>query len=89
MKQLAAPALVYGLIANIVVGMADAAIYGDGQFSKVSNGHYFLNQHGHYVEVSPAHFRFAHIQGATIIPSFLALAIIAGFIEQRRRKRKP
>jgi len=85
---MAARAATYALVGNIIVGMIDAGIYGDAEFSKVVNGHYFLNQHGHYVEVSSTHYRFARIHDPTIIPSFLALGIIAGLIEKRKRKRR-
>jgi hypothetical protein len=76
------------LLLNIVSGMLDAAVYGDGDFARVEDGHYYLNRHGKSVEVSRAHYDLSRIQSATIIPSFVLLAVVGLWANRVRRKNK-
>ena len=80
--------VIVALLLNIATGWADSFIYGDGQFAKSEKGHYYLNRHGEYVEVTRTHFQLSRIQGTTIMPSFLALGLMGLWANRRRTNNK-
>jgi hypothetical protein len=64
------------LLVNIVAAFGLGLVYGTSEFGKAVGGHYFLNNHGRYVEVSQLHWRISGAQDLSILPSFFLLMLV-------------
>lgn len=81
-------ALCVVLLLNAVTGLVLGGVYGTPEFGKVDHGHYYLSNHGKYVEVSRLHRRLSCAQTPSIIPSLIFFTLINVRAVRRRSKQK-
>jgi hypothetical protein len=75
-----------GLLNFITFLVVDFLIGGDAPNGKVENGHYYINQHGTFTEVSHAVFVYSAIHAYSALFG-LVLAFAAGRTLRRRQRR--
>ena len=76
-----------GLLNFVSFLAVDFLIGGDAPNGKIENGHYYLNNHGTYTEVSHTVFVYSAVHAYSAI-SGLLLAAVAGRIWKRRHPHK-
>ena len=77
-------AIFWFAIVNFAVCAAMGLAIGVAEGGPIINGHYYLNNHGSYNEVSRAVYIFSRIQTFSVIPGLG----VAAYVAYRARRRK-